>query len=95
MPKLPTGWHVTDVKMVNAAKGPAIMLAVKTTEGREFSIFAVRERSSAPEEPDTVREGAQSVSYWSAGEISYALTGDEDPGKLDATADALADSWQT
>jgi anti-sigma factor RsiW len=95
VPKLPTGWHVTDVQLLSAAKGPAMLLAVRTTEGRDFSIFAVRERSSAPEEPDTVREGAQSVAYWSAGDISYALTGDEDPNQLDATADALADSWQT
>ena len=95
VPKLPSDWHVTDVQLLNAAKGPAMVLAVRTTEGRELSIFAVRERSSAPEEPDTVREGAQSVAYWSAGNISYALTGEEEPGKLDATADALADSWQT
>ena len=95
VPTLPSSWHVTDVQLLDALKGPAMLLTVRTAEGRDLSLFAVRERSSAPQEPDTVREGAQSVAYWSAGDISYALTGDEDPNQLDATADALADSWQT
>ena len=44
----------------------------------------------SPEHPDAVREGEQSVAYWRRGDMSYALTGDQEPGLMDATAEALA-----
>lgn len=95
IPRLPADWRVTDAQMLHAKNAPAVLIAVQTTEGRGLSLFAIRERSSAPHEPDTVQTGeGQSVAYWRAGDISYALTGEEDPRKIDATADALADSWQ-
>lgn len=94
VPNLPADWRVTDVQLLSTKKGPAMMIAVRTTEGCDFSIFATRERSSAPREPDAVREGLQSVAYWSAGDISYALTGEGDPQQLDAKAEALADLWR-
>jgi anti-sigma factor RsiW len=67
-------------------------MAVRTGEGRRMTIFAVHEKTRAPERPDAVREGAQSVAYWRRGEMSYALTGDQEPGKVDATAEALAET---
>jgi len=42
-----------------------------------------------------VRDGEQSVAYWRRGDLSYALTGEGEPEQIDATADALADSWRT
>ena len=95
VPRLPPNWRVTDVKLLTSKARPATLIAVRTDEGRDLSLFAIRERSSAPREPDTVRAGLESVAYWSAGDISYALTGEGDPGPLDATADALAASWRT
>lgn len=95
IPRLPADWRVTDAQMLRAKNSPAVLIAVQTTEGHELSLLAIRERSSAPHEPDTVQTGeGQSVAYWRAGDISYALTGEGDPRKIDATADALADSWQ-
>lgn len=92
MPQLPDGWHVTDVQLFPTDKAPALLMAVRTGEGRRMTIFAVHEKTRAPERPDAVREGAQSVAYWRRGEMSYALTGDQEPGKVDATAEALAET---
>jgi len=95
VPRLPSDWQVTDVELLDAAAEPAMLIAVKTTEGHYLSILAIRKRSSAPRDPDTVRNGGQSVAYWRKGDFSYALTGEGDPDQIDATADALANSWRT
>jgi anti-sigma factor RsiW len=96
VPKLPADWRVTDVELLGEANNaPALLIAIETAQGNMLSILAIRERSSAPSEPDTVRKGGQSVAYWQEGDFSYALTGEGDPQQLDATADALADSWRT
>lgn len=95
VPRLPSDWRVTDVELLDARTEPAILIAVKTAEGHHLSILAIRKRSSAPRDPDTVRNGGQSVAYWRKGDFSYALTGEGDPDQIDATADALADSWKT
>lgn len=95
IPKLPSNWRVIDVEILHATDVPALVVAVRTSEGHTLSILALRERSSAPRDPDTVRAGSQSVAYWRKGDISYALTGEGDPDQIDATADALADSWRT
>ncbi|WP_150290032.1 anti-sigma factor family protein [Sphingobium estronivorans] len=90
MPQLPDGWHVTDVQLFPTDKEPALLMAVRTDRGNRMTIFAVHEKTHAPEQPDAVREGAQSVAYWRRGDMSYALTGDQEPGTMDATATALA-----
>lgn len=90
MPQLPDGWHVTDVQLFPTDKAPALLMAVRTDAGHRMTIFAVHEKTAAPEHPDAVREGAQSVAYWRRGDMSYALTGDQEPGTMDATAEALA-----
>jgi len=95
IPKLPSNWRVIDVEMLHVTGAPALLLAVRTADGHTLSILALRERSSAPRDPDTVRDGTQSVAYWRRGDFSYALTGEGDPDQIDATADALADSWRT
>lgn len=93
VPTLPADWRVTDVQLFPADNAPALLIWVKTADGRNFSIFAQRARSKAPETPDAVREGAQSVAYWRRGEMSYALTGDGEPDVLDDTAEHLNQSW--
>ncbi len=95
MPALPEGWHVTDVQLFPYPKGLALLIAVRTTGNQALSIFAVRERSSAPARPDAVREGRQSIAYWSENGVSYALTGDGEPAAIDATAETLAALWKS
>ncbi|WP_313802105.1 anti-sigma factor [Sphingobium sp.] len=90
MPQLPDDWHVTDVQLFPTDKAPALLMAVRTDEGERMTIFAVHEKTGAPEHPDAVREGDQSVAYWRRGDMSYALTGDQEPRMMDATAEALA-----
>lgn len=89
VPPLPGSWRVTDVQLFPTAKGAALVMALKTPAGEPVSLFAIRQRSDAPERPDAVREGAQSVAYWRHGEMSYALTGETDPFAIDATAESL------
>lgn len=93
MPVIPAGWQVTDVQLFPSNEGPALLVAVRTGQGEPLSLYAVRGRTSAPERPDAVREGAQSVAYWRRGDTSYALTGETDPVAIDATAEALARTW--
>jgi anti-sigma factor RsiW len=93
LPTLPADWRVTDVQIFPAGDSAALLVAVRTAAGQQLSLFALRERSKAPEIPDAVREGAQSVAYWRRGDMSYALTGDTDPVALDRTAESLNQSW--
>lgn len=94
VPRLPDDWRVTDVELLDAEIGPAMLIAVQTNEGKYLSILAIRQRSSAPKVPDAVRNGKQSVAYWRRGDFSYALTGEGEPEQIDARADALADLWK-
>lgn len=93
LPALPGDWHVTDVQLFPTGGSPALLVAVKTAAGKRLSIFATREKSDAPAIPDAVREGAESVAYWRRGDMSYALTGDDDPRAIDRTAEQLNRSW--
>lgn len=95
MPSLPEGWHVTDVQLFPSQRGLALLIAVKTSAGQPLSIFALRQRSNAPARPDAVREGLYSVAYWSENGMSYALTGDDEPSAIDATAETLAELWRS
>lgn len=93
LPALPADWRVTDVQIFPAGSSAALLVALRTGTGQPLSLFALRERSNAPETPDAVREGAQSVAYWRRGDMSYALTGEADPLALDRTAEILNQSW--
>jgi anti-sigma factor RsiW len=68
-------------------------MAVRTDEGDRLSIFMQRRKNGAPEQPDAIREGAQSVAYWRRGDMSYARVGDSGPREIDAKAEALARTW--
>ncbi len=93
MPHLPKEWQITDVQLFPTERGPALVVAVKTDAGQNFSLFALRDRSRAPEQPDAVQEGAESVAYWRRGDMSYALTGSGEATVMDATAEALTHNW--
>ncbi len=93
LPALPAHWQITDVQVFPTNGEPALMVAVRTDSGQTLSLFALRERSGAPAIPDAVREGSQSVAYWQRGDMSYALTGEDDPVQLDQTAEGLNRSW--
>lgn len=94
MPSFPIGWRVTDVQVFPSDEGSALQVAVRSAAGVPLSIFAIRQRSRAPENPDAVREGVHSVAYWRGGDISYALTGEGEPNAIDATAEELNRFWK-
>lgn len=90
LPALPADWRVTDVQLFPTDEGPALQVALTTGDGLRMSLFALKSRSDAPKRPSAVREGLQSVAYWRRNDMSYALTGDGDPGAMDARAETLA-----
>lgn len=92
LPVLPADWRVTDVQLFPTDEGPALLVAVTAGDGQRMSLFALKSRSDAPMRPSAVREGLQSVAYWRRNDMSYALTGDGDPGAMDARAETLARS---
>ena len=57
------------------------------------ALFALKSRSDAPKRPSAVWEGLQSVAYWRRNDMSYALTGQAEPGAIDARAETLVRSW--
>ena len=91
--QVPEDWTVTDVQLYPTERGPALLMAVQTLEGDRLSIFLQRRTNGAPEQPDAIREGAQSVAYWRRGDMSYALVGESEPGEMDARAEVLARTW--
>lgn len=93
LPVLPADWRVTDVQLFPTDEGPALLVAVTAGDGQRMSLFALKSRSDAPKRPNAVREGPQSVAYWRRNDMSYALTGDGEPGAMDARAETLAGSW--
>jgi anti-sigma factor RsiW len=90
MPKLPTGWTITDAQIFPSDDGPALQLMIRTSTNEEISIFAVHAASAAPRSPRAIRHGKASVAYWRVGEMSYALTGMDVPEALDLAAEDLA-----
>lgn len=92
LPVLPADWRVTDVQLFPTDEGPALQVAVTTGDGLRLSLFALKSRSDAPKRPSAVREGLQSVAYWRRNDMSYALTGDGEPGAMDARAETLVRS---
>lgn len=89
LPALPADWRVTDVQLFPTDQGPALLVAVTAGDGQRMSLFALKSRSDAPKRPSAVREGLQSVAYWRRNDMSYALTGEADPGAIDARAETL------
>jgi len=95
MPNLPADWRVTDVQLFPFDRGPALMVVVRTPRGEALSIFAIREPTAAPERPNAIQAGAESVAFWRLGDVSYALIGDDAPEDVDASAEALAHLWKS
>lgn len=90
LPRLPERWVVTDAQIFPSDEGPALQLMISTPSDETMSIFAVRAPTESPEEPTTVRHGGASVAYWREGDMSYALTGNDDPEAVDSVADDIA-----
>lgn len=92
MPRLPEKWVVTDAQIFPSKEGPALQLMIRTPSDRRLSIFAIRAKSDAPAQPEAIRhDNGTSVAYWREGDMSYALTGGEEPEALDVIAEDLAD----
>lgn len=90
VPRLPAKWVVTDAQIFPSKEGPALQLMVRTPNAKKLSIFAVRAPSDAPAEPMALRHDGASVAYWREGDMSYALTGGDEPETLDTVAEGLA-----
>lgn len=92
LPKLPLNWRVIDVQLFPSEAGPSLQVTIDDGDGPPISLFAMRTRTSAPRQPETVAYEGESVSYWQNGELAYALTSNEPVAQLERVADDLADN---
>lgn len=92
IPALLPDWEIRDVQVFPSEEGPALQIMIATPDGRAISFFAAQSRVGGPASPSVLRYGKESVAYWKRGGTYYALTGDQPPEELDATAENLADN---
>ncbi|WP_395337182.1 anti-sigma factor [Novosphingobium sp. BL-8H] len=91
LPRLPNGWVVRDVQIFPSDNGPSLQVTVDSGQGEPLSLFAIRARTRAPQEPAIVKEKGANVAYWQEGDLAYALTGQVPGAELDRLATVLAD----
>jgi anti-sigma factor RsiW len=93
LPRLPASWRVLDVQLFPSDVGPSMQVTLDTEgPGPPISLFAVRARTTAPQQPETVARDGETVAYWQEGDLAFALTGREPAAAMDAAAEDLADN---
>ncbi|WP_311268636.1 class I SAM-dependent methyltransferase [Sphingobium sp. WCS2017Hpa-17] len=90
LPTLPVGWRVTDVQLFPTSDSPAIAMAIVTPQGEELSFFADRAETPAEATPLMARRQGDTVAYWEAGSMAYALTGQADARRVMQLAGEIA-----
>jgi len=90
LPALPAGWRVTDVQLFPTADSPAIAMSMVTPQGEELSFFADRAETPAEATPLMAQRQGDTVAYWEAGSMAYALTGQADARRVMQLAGEIA-----
>lgn len=90
MPQLPEDWKIADVQIFPSEFGPSVEMAIKTSQDKQLSLFAVRPGAFAVRSVNHVALDQAEAAYWQIGDVAYALvTGDREIN-LDTAADRLA-----
>jgi len=93
LPKLPSGWTVTDAQLYPSDLGNSVMLTLVTPEDENVSLFAAEEETSISDLPSTDINNGVTVAYWEEGPVVLALVGElEAPRLLDLAATLARDS---
>ncbi|MDM9624604.1 anti-sigma factor [Rhizobium sp. S152] len=90
MPQLPADWSISDVQIFPSEFGPSVEMALKTTDGRQLSLFAVRPGAFAVQSVSHIALDNAESAYWQIGDVAYALVADDRNINLDQAAEKLA-----
>ncbi len=90
MPQLPEDWSISDVQIFPSEFGPSVEMALKTTDGRQLSLFAVRPGAFAVQSVSHIALDNAESAYWQIGDVAYALVADDRNINLDQAAEKLA-----
>ena len=75
MPRLPTGWRVTDVQVYPAEGSPIVQVAALTERGEAISFVAMRINTPAGRTPILTSRKGDQVAYWEEGGEAYGIVG--------------------
>ncbi|MDP9807681.1 anti-sigma factor RsiW [Rhizobium tibeticum] len=90
MPQLPEDWKIADVQIFPSEFGPSVEMAIKTSQDKQISLFAVRPGAFAVRSVNHVALDKAEAAYWQIGDVAYALVAGDREINLDAEADRLA-----
>ncbi|WP_420143314.1 class I SAM-dependent methyltransferase [Sphingobium sp.] len=90
LPAMPAGWRITDVQLFPTPDSPAIAMSMVTPQGEPLSFFADRAETPAEATPLMARRQGDTVAYWEAGTMAYALTGKADARRVMQLAGEMA-----
>ncbi len=90
LPKLPSGWIVTDAQIYPSDLGNSVMMSLVTPSGERFSLFAAQEEASISAFPSMDVNNGVAVAYWEEGPLVLALVGELQAPRLLELAATLA-----
>ncbi|MHA6768286.1 class I SAM-dependent methyltransferase [Sphingobium ummariense] len=90
LPALPSDWRISDVQLFPTADSPSIAVSLVTPQGEQLSFFADRAETPAEGRPLLAHRAGDTIAYWEAGSMAYALTGRTKANRLLALAAQVA-----
>jgi anti-sigma factor RsiW len=90
MPQLPADWKISDVQIFPSEFGPSVEMALRTDDGKQLSLFAVRPGSFSVASVSHIALDNAEAAYWQIGDVAYALVTGDRTITLDRAADQLA-----
>lgn len=73
MPELPKEWQVADVQIFPSEYGPSVETSIRTRDGTQISLFAVRPGHFAVEQVKNLNLADAEAAWWQLGEVAYAI----------------------
>ncbi|KKX32912.1 anti-sigma factor [Rhizobium sp. LC145] len=92
MPDLPTDWQISDVQVFPSSYGPSVEVSIRTKDGTQISLFAVRPGHFAVEQVKNLTLAEAEAAWWQLGEVAYAVISSKPGTGLSDEADLLMNS---
>jgi anti-sigma factor RsiW len=90
MPQIPKEWTVSDVQVFPSEFGPSVEMAIRTDDGKQISLFAVRPGAFSVQSVKHIALDNADAAYWQIGDVAYALVAADRTMPLDRAAEVLA-----
>jgi anti-sigma factor RsiW len=90
MPQIPKDWTISDVQIFPSEFGPSVEMAIRTEDGKQISLFAVRPGVFSVRSVNHIALDNAEAAYWQIGDVAYALVTADRTIPLDRAADQLA-----